>query len=109
MRRIFKYELDVTDTQQLKLPAGARVLCVQAQHGNPCIWAEIEDEETAHEEREFATRGTGHPITFSTDRYVGTYQLHGGCLVFHVFETTDSNPGRGDTVAAEGPVIPEGD
>jgi hypothetical protein len=41
------------------------------------------------EERMFEIFGTGSPIQYDigTDRkYIGTYQLYGGDLVYHLFE-----------------------
>jgi hypothetical protein len=37
--------------------------------------------------------GTGHPVVDEPRKYVGTFQMRGGLLVFHVFE---SNPLRGE-------------
>ncbi len=85
MISIYKYELAKVDEQRVALPHTAKILCVQVQRGIPCAWAEVD---TAFQvsERIFYTYGTGHPIP--EDRmqtYVGTYQLEGGALVFHVY------------------------
>lgn len=84
--KIFKYSLDVTDVQRLAMPKGAQVLTVQAQHGQPKLWALV-DEKAPNEVREFLTIGTGNPAPVTPrDTYIGTYQMHNGELVFHVFE-----------------------
>lgn len=91
MKRIYKYPLVVDDVQDIKMAQGASVLCVQAQGETPCVWAlvghnsKMDGPSTVR--RRFRTYGTGHPMddaeTFP--HYVGTYQLRGGALVFHVF------------------------
>lgn len=84
---IWKFPLKTTDAQKLSLPKGAEILCVQTQFNEPCLWALVEEGNT--EFRVFETFGTGHPVhcDMGVDRkYIGTYQLDGGSLVFHVFE-----------------------
>lgn len=85
---IYKYPLDTKDTNILELPKGAQILTVQTQNNIPCIWALVNDKETEKESRFINTFGTGHPIDSSPRKYIGTYQLHNGALVFHVFEET---------------------
>lgn len=87
--RIYKYPIQVTDKQTIKLPAEYQILCVQVQETIPCIWALI-DPDNPEQEVFIETIGTGHPILYEgrTRRsYIGTYQIQGGSLVFHVFET----------------------
>lgn len=84
MSKIFKYPLQVTDQQTIKMPYGAKVLCVQVQDGTPCLWALVDP--TVESVDHFVnTVGTGHPTNQVAENYVGTYQLQGGALVFHVF------------------------
>lgn len=91
MRVIYKYRLAVTDTQTISMPAGAKLLTVQVQSGNsaqgdhPYLWALVETVAPL-EDRTFITVGTGHPVSDDSLNYLGTYQLHDGRLVFHVFE-----------------------
>lgn len=85
MKTIYKYPLKVADTQNVVLPVGAKVLCVQTQNEVPCLWALV-DNTFPTEIRCFCTFGTGHEYTGMDLTYVGTYQLSGGELVFHVFE-----------------------
>jgi hypothetical protein len=80
--------LRVDDSQTVLMPEGAEVLTVQAQRDIPCMWAMV-DPSKPKVPRDFETFGTGHTIRedMGTDRtYVGTYQIRGGGLVFHVFE-----------------------
>lgn len=87
--RIFKYTLDVADTQQIEMPQGAKILSCQAQNNEPQLWVLVDDSAPI-EARTFTMYGTGHPIENDPGRYVGTYQLHDGALVFHVFESAAS-------------------
>lgn len=85
-KSIWKFQLSVTDIQSLYIPADAKILSVQVQHGEPCVWALV-DTDKRDESRVLRTFGTGHPIGTSDNLvFIGTYQLHGGGLVFHVFE-----------------------
>ncbi len=87
--RIWKWVLKVADVQVIDMPKGAQVLAVQTQGVAPCVWALV-DEKAPPEPRVFDTYGTGNPMPDykPTEIYRGSYQLHGGALVFHVFERT---------------------
>lgn len=86
MKTIWKFELHIDEPVTLLMPVGAEVLTVQAQGDIPCIWA-IVDPNAETETRRFYVRGTGHPLR-EVGRYVDTFQLNGGALVFHLFEAT---------------------
>jgi len=89
-QRIYKYELEVMDNQNLRLPIGAKILTVQSQNGKPCLWALV-DISAETEVRHIEIFGTGHPVLsdMGTSReYISTFQMHGGQLVFHAFEYT---------------------
>lgn len=90
MHRIYKYPLIITDKQEIEMPKNAKILCVQAQNDMPCIWALVDKYESAIGQtrtRTFYTYGTGHDIGRPEIlNYIGTYQLHSGALVFHLFE-----------------------
>lgn len=83
--RIWKYTLIVVDRQTLFLPEGARILTVQMQDYAPQLWA-IVDESEPSEPREIAIYGTGNPMPDEPGIYIGTFQMHDGALVWHVFE-----------------------
>lgn len=87
MKTIWKFELKVTDHQTIKLPKEADILSVQSQNETVCLWALVNPKNEL-EDRYFEIFGTGHPIALETTlkEYVGTFQLHGGSLVFHLFE-----------------------
>jgi hypothetical protein len=85
-KAIYKYQIEVTDEQTLTLPINAQILAVQTQWDSPCIWAMIDPKEKQMEQVTIRIWGTGHPIADSESlTYLGTFQMLGGQLVFHVF------------------------
>ncbi len=83
---IYKYPLLILDEQDIEMPIGAGILTVQMQSGQPCLWALV-DTERPMSKRKVLIRGTGHPCDGVKDYcYLGTFQMKGGELVFHVFE-----------------------
>ncbi len=86
MKTIWKYSIETTDIQLVVMPKGAQILTVQTQNGLPCLWALV-DTNSPNEQRLIRTHGTGHDVFGSQNlQYIGTYQLEGGALIFHVFE-----------------------
>ena len=85
-KTIWKFLFETTDFFTLDLPVGAEILAVALQRGQPCIWV-LCDPKAGKETRIFVVYGTGHPIYHCSDKkYIGTYQLSGNGLVFHLFE-----------------------
>jgi hypothetical protein len=84
MQRIYKYPLLILDEQEVEMPMGAGLMTVQMQNGQPCLWALVDTENTL-EKRKVLIRGTGHPAV-DVGRYISTFQMKGGELVFHAFE-----------------------
>jgi hypothetical protein len=80
--RIYKYHIAVDDMQEVRMPTGAEILCVQIQGMEPFVWARV-DPDAGLVKRTFRWRGTGHPCD-CVGQYVGTVQMRGG-LVFHLF------------------------
>jgi len=83
--RIWKFPLRITDRQTLDMPAGAQVLTAQLQRGVLQLWA-LCDPLAEKAPRTFNVFGTGNPLPAQPGRYVSTFQMSGGELVFHVFE-----------------------
>lgn len=83
--KIYKYPLYVQEGAEITMPKGAQVLCVQEQNNRPYIWA-LTDPERPDETRRFSVYGTSWDVTSPPGKYVGTFQLDNGSLVFHVFE-----------------------
>lgn len=82
--RIYKYPLETTDHQVVVMPKGATPLCVQMQEDRPCLWARV-DPGAATEAVGVYTVGTGHMLPRDLGLYLGTYQMLGGSLVWHVY------------------------
>jgi hypothetical protein len=86
-RRIYKYDLEVTDEQIMELPAGAEFLHVGVQTGTTSttvqLWA-IVDPSADPEQRRFIIHGTGHPVARSlhASAHIGTVIAADG----HVFD-----------------------
>jgi hypothetical protein len=77
-----------------EMPEGAAILTVQAQGPNrqfnepvPMMWALV-DPSRPRRPRRFVTFATGESIPDTDElRYIATFQLRDGELIFHVFET----------------------
>lgn len=82
--RVYKYSLTIDDWTMVRMPQGAEPLCVQIQDGEPRLWARVNIANTPvlHHIR---IAGTGHDLGSNVGRYIGTIQMMGGDLVFHVF------------------------
>ena len=86
MQTIYKYAVTMSDTFTLAMPANAQVLSVQVQHGHPQLWALV-DPDAPKQPRTFRVVGTGHPMEDAGRcRFIGTFQVENGYLVFHLFE-----------------------
>ena len=85
MKKIFKYPLQPKPENVIEMPAGAAVLDLQTQNDVPCLWVEI-DPDAPRIKRKFKIVPTGQafePGPFV--HYMGTFQMQGGALVFHVY------------------------
>jgi hypothetical protein len=82
---IWKFPLEVVKEQKVSMPLGAEILSVQTQNIVPCMWAKV-DPNAERVEVSILTHGTGHVVDPAVGLFLGTYQLAGGDLVFHVFE-----------------------
>lgn len=85
MRSVWKFPFSVSDWCEFPMPVGAKILHLAVQHGDPCLWAEV-DSDAPTEMRTFRTYGTGHAMGYHNQHYVGTYMVQDGALVFHVYE-----------------------
>ena len=86
MKVIWKYQIQAATEQQIFLPKNSIVLTCQAQQDVPHIWVLVDIDEKITEPRTFFVYGTGQMIQENIGRYVGTFQLTPGTLIFHVFE-----------------------
>lgn len=85
MKAVWKYEIPIDDSFIIAMPREAKLLCIMVQHGQPQLWALV-DPTLAVSERRFRLAGTGHEIDEDIRSHVGSFQMIGGDLVFHVFE-----------------------
>ena len=84
---IYKYTLEIADINKIEMPYDAEILCVQVQYAVPRIWALVDpDPALPKQTRTIRIVGTGHQIEEGIIDYIGSFQLLGGDLIFHVFE-----------------------
>lgn len=58
---------------------------MQTQNNEPFIWASVDQKSPIHKRRIYIVP-TGVDFEFYTDiDYIGTFQLNGGALVFHLW------------------------
>lgn len=83
---VWKFALQVQAEQQIHMPRGARLLSVHLQHGDPCIWAEVNPANPAVPVT-IHMRGTGHRTDNMPSRaqFLGTVLMLGDSLVWHVW------------------------
>lgn len=81
---IWKYELSVLCKNELMIPQGGKILSLQMQCEEPCIWVQVDPDATL-ELRVFRIVGTGQKWSVPVrDTYIGTVQQ--GVFVWHCFE-----------------------
>ena len=86
---IFKYALEATDFQEIRLPRGAEVLHVGCQRGDLFLWAMVNDDADIGP-RWFEINGTGNRLPDRPEykrNFIGTVILP--VFVWHVFELTE--------------------
>ena len=80
---IWKYELEITDRQVIKMPCDRSILSVGDQRGKLVLWVDVN--RTAPDSDCWITiYGTGNPRPVEPDRFIGTVEM--SRLVWHVFE-----------------------
>lgn len=91
MRSIFKYDVVEAKNGIIEGPI-TKLLTAQVQHGSIMVWAEV-DTEAENVKYQIIPIGTGWSLdapageqcVLDTHQYIGTVQLAGGGLVFHVY------------------------
>lgn len=81
---VWKFTIPIDDAFEISMPIGAELLCVREQDNRGQLWARVVPERPV-EPRRFFLRGTGHPVDLDC-KYVGSFMMHDGALVFHLFE-----------------------
>ena len=86
MTTIWKYVLQ-PGRNLVEMPSGSKLLTVQMQAGDPTLWALVVPGGPMVT-RIIDIYGTGHPLPANPGYYLATVQMHGGSLVWHVFDAT---------------------
>lgn len=91
MKTIYKYQLTAHGKQSIGMPKDAKILHADEQHGQICIWAELDFDPDDNDlrARMIEVFRTGHEIheDIGTERvYIGTVKLQGGAFISHVYE-----------------------
>lgn len=84
--RIWKFAIKPAFPQTIELPKGATILTVQMQGDFPQLWALCDETSTIKEKRYITIYGTGTPMPDDPGKYIATFQMHDGAVVFHAFE-----------------------
>lgn len=87
-KTIWKFQMDIVETQLVRMPAKAEILSVQVQDGIPCLWALV-NPANGEQDKCIEMFGTGHPVNCDmgvSRTYIGTFQMNNTGLVFHAFE-----------------------
>lgn len=93
MKTIYKYTLEITDAQCLQLPAGFKVLKIEAVDDKPRMWCLV-DPHAVLVDRKIMTYGTGREMPDRPGKYLGSYLVLRGRGVFHVFMSKDREDQR---------------
>lgn len=80
---IWKYPLEIYESQSIAMPEGAEILAVQLQDGNPCLWALVDPSRPTGPVLVQAVR-TGRAFD-PMGEYIGTCVMFDGELALHVF------------------------
>ena len=82
---IYKYPLEFTNPQTIKLPSSAEILYVDSQRNIPTIWAIIDKDDKTTMEVDVYIIGTGQTFDASNKLYVGSCMTENGIFVWHIF------------------------
>lgn len=84
-RAIWKYKMPLEGKFSLDIPDGYLILDVQPQFDTPCMWAMV-NPDAKKQKQDFVIIGTGNHFHMDfVGAHVGTFQMHGGALIWHVF------------------------
>lgn len=83
METVYKYPIQITDSQKITLPCGHQFLYVgRDPNGVACIWARV-DTDRSQAPVEIYVVGTGNPMPPLAGRHIGTFVE--GAFVWHLF------------------------
>lgn len=88
MQTVYKYDLEPLNTESLSMPVGSKILHVDNQDGNLCLWALVDTSVTTMCSRIITVVGTEHQLwtkeAGKRNEYIGTVVIDP--FVWHVFE-----------------------
>lgn len=84
-RIIYKYVLWPEPTNNILIPRDGKIISIQIQNDKPVMWVLV-DPIKPEIKRTFEIIPTGLKFDYDCKEYIGTFQVDGGSLVFHVFE-----------------------
>ncbi len=85
MKRIWKFQLELTGAQEITMPHGAHILHVGYQMDNLCLWALVNPNAFLKDLRIIKIFGTGREAPGAEQgNYIGTVQHND--FVWHIFE-----------------------
>lgn len=91
-KTVWRFELTHEPFQEIELPFGAEILMVKPQWETFSIWALVDPAAEEKELRFFEVFSTGQIMPHEENiirKYVGTYRLHSGSAMSHVFENIE--------------------
>jgi len=90
MKTIWKFPFEITDSFSVVMPIDSQFLHVAEQHSKACMWYGV-DTDLPDCLYYFVLRGTGHKLDGTEGRFLGTFMMYGGDLIFHLFERKEKN------------------
>ena len=81
---VWKFQLEIEDTQTLWMPADADLLFVAVQHDHLCLSGACDPDEARRGRGDHHPWHLGHPI--GQQPYIGSVLMADGMLVWHVFD-----------------------
>lgn len=85
MKTIWKYPIEITDTQKITVPGIRRFMNLLVNNGVPCLYYLV-DTRSEHRDVTICIYGTGSPIEGVAGEYLGSFNQSGFSLVWHVFQ-----------------------
>jgi len=87
MHTIWKFPLELTDTQEISIPSQYELLDIIEQHPNKFMMWAVVNEQAPKEIIKIEIYGTGHPIKdIISLKHIKTLCASNGILVWHFFE-----------------------
>lgn len=86
-KRVFKYPLEITDSQEVVFDGIVDVLGVAVQGDGLVLYAIVNPDDGRRAKTEVVIRGTGHDLgqDMAGYRFLGTHMTMRGALVWHVW------------------------